>query len=198
MRHANLACPFEAGKSLGGDTKMKGHEFQRLQNAIQSLGDSTFVRYASGGIGCEVNGRCSTYISHRSVTFGESTVATRTAALVGNDKYTLVVGRSFGQPQITEVLGNRGASIVVEAQIPRQMIEGILASLRTYLAWDAGSDPLVWVTFGVARVVRWDGAKPVFADPEPMPEPQAEEGMPCEYTEYVDLPRPIMPPLIAA
>lgn len=148
---------------------MKGHEFKHLQAAIQSLTDSTYIRYAGRGVACEITGRRSMYVSRRTVEYSpwEGATAHDVHACVSNCKYRLVIGiQSMRDRPIWTELADGESCVAVEGQVPRAMLGKLITDLREYIQWEPDyTMPLVWVAFGVRRVVGWDaGHKPVFAE----------------------------------
>jgi hypothetical protein len=156
---------------------MKGHEFIRIRAAIQSLTDSTGVAVIHDGIKCQIKGRCSSYVSHRTIEYAHADDSPVCDWAFQNSRYLVVIHRWYKEPPEAAQKWIRSEhkehdSYICMAEVPASLCEGLVAMMREYFGW-RGKESMLTISIAIPKVQTWEDRRPVFA--KYMPNVSAEE-----------------------
>lgn len=137
---------------------MKAHIWKHILSAIQSLSDSTDVRYQQGRTVMKIRGRQSPYISHRHIEFDLAPPDERAHIVIENDRYALGI-----YPEDPKSIIEPGQPILypVLEFIPAGILKPALEDAYPFIKPNFGE--LVQIVVWLPEVEKWDeDGRPVF------------------------------------
>lgn len=160
-------------------------QFGKLLGMIESLSDSTAVVYEHRGLLAGLDGRCSSFLSHRIVNFAvsESTMpeGIRNMLRIAGNREILIGTRPLDEKELEDLRFWWPGHQVVQEQVPVHLLKKVLeeaerlvnfGSFRPSVGYRGRqyrgeTSTLATVVFPVAIVAHWgDDGKPSFVDPD--------------------------------
>jgi hypothetical protein len=140
---------------------MKAFQLNALRNAIESLTDSTYLRLEAEGVKCEIEGRCSPHISHKTITFS-ATGKQNYAMVLATHRQAIALGGGEAF-DLTELVPGEYEQDVVSEFAPYALVRGLLAKIQDDCGLTFQAGTLVRVSWTVQRLAFFDEKrKPVF------------------------------------
>lgn len=171
-----LATKRSEPRIAAGRNPIRMDQWYRLQNIIASLETSTFFHATCRGVSMWMDGRCSSYVSHRSIKFFSAEFDYGEIVRISNTKYEMLVGFNLETLKLEGLLSPLDVQYdVVIAGVPAAMLGTILKDVSEANLFVKPENGLVDVAFCYPKAVDFDAnGKPIFKPIEEVGEPKNE------------------------